>query len=204
VGNTNGEVAAGLRVLAADEDQDALRRTAVVLDTLGHEVIASAVDLAEATEAIAREDPDVSVVLVHDDDEHALGLIEQINEFASGPVVALIAQEQPDFLRRAAERGIDAYARGLDAEALQGALEIALQRHGDRTRLETKVEQLETALERRAIIERAKGIIMERHGIGEREAFDMIRAHARANSRPVVEVARAVSDGHALLRSGGE
>ncbi|MBI5106363.1 MAG: ANTAR domain-containing protein [Solirubrobacterales bacterium] len=65
--------------------------------------------------------------------------------------------------------------------------------------METKVEQLEGALERRAIIERAKGIVMERHAVGEREAFELLRSHARATSRPVVEVARAVADGHALL-----
>jgi response regulator NasT len=49
------------------------------------------------------------------------------------------------------------------------------------------------------VIERAKGILMERHGIGEREAFDRVRAHARSQNQTVVAVARAVSDGHALL-----
>jgi response regulator NasT len=190
-------------VLAADEDEGALRQTAAVLDDLGHEVIASAIDLAEATEAIAREDPDVSVVLVHDDDEHALELIEQINTFASGPVIALIARDQPGFLHRAAERGIDAYTRGLDPAGLQGALEVALHRHAERTSLQTKVEQLETALERRALIERAKGILMERHGIDDRDAFDRLRAHARSHNTAVVDVARAVAAGHALLPAGG-
>jgi response regulator NasT len=193
----------GLRVLAADEDYEALARTADVLHRLGHSVTSSAVDLAEATEAIAREDPDISVVLVHDDDEHALDLIEEITAFSRGPVIALLAREHPDFLARAAERGVDAYTRGLDPNALQGAIEVAMRRHAEQSRLETKVAQLEHALDRRAVIERAKGILMERHGIAEREAFDRLRRHARESNRSVVELARAVSDGHGLLSRNG-
>ena len=84
-------------------------------------------------------------------------------------------------------------------ETLQGALEVALRRHAEAEELTEKVEQLETALERRAVIERAKGILMERHGLDDRAAFDLLRDHARTNRRKVVQVARAVTDGHALL-----
>ncbi len=65
--------------------------------------------------------------------------------------------------------------------------------------LSAQVGRLEGALDRRATIERAKGIIMERHGVDERAAFDLLRSHARANSRTVVDTARAVVDGHGLL-----
>src|SRR5207253_7923632 len=83
----------GLRILAADEDRVALQRTADVLRGLGHHVTATAVDLAEATEAVAREDPDLSVVVAHNDDQHALGLIDEIGAFARGPVIVLLAHD---------------------------------------------------------------------------------------------------------------
>jgi AmiR/NasT family two-component response regulator len=194
----------GLRILAADEDQLALRRTAALLGELGHDVTATAVDLAQVTEAIAREDPQLSVVVVHHDDEHALDLVEELNAFASGPVIALLANEDADFARRAAERGIYAAVRDGDPEALQSAIEIALRRHAETLRLVEQVDRLESALERRAVIERAKGILMERHGVGDREAFDRMRAHARSNNRTVVDVAGAVTEGHALLGAGGD
>jgi response regulator NasT len=203
LGDHDGAARDGLRVLAADEDHDALAETASVLETLGHHVTSSAVDLAEATEAIAREDPDISVVLVHDDDEHALDLIEEITSFSRGPVIALLSREEPGFLARAAERGVDAYTRGLDGDSLQGAIEVAMRRHAEQQRLQTKVEQLEHALDRRGVIERAKGILMERHAIDEREAFNRLRHHARDNNRSVVDVARAVAEGHALLARNG-
>jgi response regulator NasT len=189
----------GLRVLAADEDEAALRETAGVLRELGHEVTELAVGTTEVAEAIAREDPDASVVVVHRDDEHALGLIDEILAFSSGPVVALLENEDPDFVRAAADRGIHAYARPISPDAVQSALEVAIRRHAEQTRLTEAVDQLENALERRAVIERAKGILMERHSIDERAAFELLRSKARSSNRPVVELARAVLDGHALL-----
>jgi AmiR/NasT family two-component response regulator len=194
----------GLRILAADEDQEALERTSQILERLGHDVTATAVDLAQVTEAIAREDPELSVVLVHNDDEHALDLVEEITAFAGGPIIALVADEDPEFVRRAAERGIYASVRDGDPEALQSAIEIALRRHADTRRLTEQVDRLESALERRALIERAKGILMERHGLSDRLAFDRLRSHARSNNRTVVDVAASVTDGHALLGSSGD
>jgi response regulator NasT len=193
-----------LKILAADEDQKALARTAQMLGALGHDVTATAVDLAQVTEAIAREEPELSVVVVHRDDEHALELIEEISAFAAGPVIALLAEEDAGFARRAAERGIYAAVRDGDPAAIQSAIEIALRRHKETERLVEQVGKLEGALERRAVIERAKGILMERHGIGDREAFDRMRAHARSHNRTVVDVAAAVTDGHALLGAATE
>lgn len=193
------EEATGLRVLAADEDEAALARTTASLTALGHQVTATAIDLAEATEAIAREDPDLAVVVAHEDDEHALQLIEEIGTFARGPVIALVADPTSEFAGRAAEHGIYACIREADEQALRDAIEVATRRHAEHARLEQQVERLESALERRAVIERAKGILMERHGIDDRRAFDRLRAHARSTNRTVVSVAAAVCDGHALL-----
>jgi AmiR/NasT family two-component response regulator len=49
------------------------------------------------------------------------------------------------------------------------------------------------------VIERAKGILMERHAVDERAAFELLRDHARAQNRRVVEIALTVSEGHGLL-----
>jgi AmiR/NasT family two-component response regulator len=87
----------------------------------------------------------------------------------------------------------------MDPESIQGAIEVAVRRYREARHLHEKVDQLESALERRGVIERAKGILMERHGVGERQAFEMMRDHSRATNRRVVEVAQAVLDGHALL-----
>jgi response regulator NasT len=182
-------------VLVADEDHEALRRLETTLRELGHEVAAFAIQVSEVAAKVVGEDPDVSMVVLHVDDDHALALIEEISAYATGPVIALTLREDPEFVARAADRGIDAYARPQTADAIQSAIELALRRHAELARLETKVEQLEGALERRAVIERAKGILMERHQVDQRIAFERLRTHARANRRRVVDVAREVSEG---------
>jgi len=188
-----------LRVLIADEDESALRKLHAVLAELGHEVTPYAVSVQDAVELIARDDPQVAIVVVHKDDEHALALIGEAVEYASGPVIAQLPDADVDFLSRAAERGISAYVESMDPESVQGAIEVAVRRYREARSLHEKVDQLEGALQRRGVIERAKGILMERHGVGERQAFELLRDHSRTSGRRVVEVAQAVLDGHALL-----
>ena len=189
-----------LRVLLADEDKSALERLAGVLDGLGHEVVPFAVSVQEAIDLIAREDPDLAIVVVHHDDQHGLALIGETVEFASGPVIVhLRAGDGLDVVARAADLGIAAYLDSSEPQDVQATIEVALRRYREEERLSRKIDQLETALARRATIERAKGILMERHQLDEREAFERLREHARAGSRRVVDVAQAVLDGHALL-----
>jgi response regulator NasT len=191
---------AGLRVLAADEDRDALAVTAEQLEELGHEVTALAVGVREAAEQILSEEPDLAVVVLHDDAEHALELIDEISEYSTAPVIAVAGDPDASFVKAAAERGIDAVAAPAGPQTIQAAIEVAMRRSAERRALADQVDQLETALARRAVIERAKGILMERFGIDEREAFERLRGHARSQSRTVVAVAQAVNDGHPLLR----
>jgi AmiR/NasT family two-component response regulator len=188
-----------LTVLLADEDERALKRLGEVLQRLGHEVTPFAVSPMEATELIAREDPDLTIVVVHRDDEHALALIGEAVEYTSGPVIAQTRNGDVQFIARAAERGISAWIESSGPEQVQGAIEVALRRYEEAAKLQEKVEQLETALERRTRIERAKGVLMERHAIDERRSFELLREHARSSGRRVVDVAQSVLDGHALL-----
>ena len=189
----------GMKVLLADQDEGALRIAAALVRDLGHEVTELAVGVEEAAEVIARKGPDLSIVVVYEDDGFALDLIEEITEYARGPVIAMVAKEEPEFVSAAAKRGIYAYAREGMADSIQSAIEVAVRRHAEKQELAEQVERLETALERRALIERAKGILMERHNIGEREAFDRLRDHARSRNRTVVDVSASVAEGHALL-----
>jgi AmiR/NasT family two-component response regulator len=187
------------RVLAADEDRDALDETVRVLEGLGHQVTACAVSVREAAEMITADEPDLAVVVLHDDEQHALDLIDEISEYSSGPVIALMRRDDPEFVSLAAARGLDAVAAPATPDSIQSAIEVAMRRRAEHRALVEQVDQLESALDRRAVIARAKGLLMERHAVSEREAFERLRSHARSQNQTVVAVARAVSDGHALL-----
>jgi response regulator NasT len=198
VGDINAERA--LKVLLADEDAGALKVLAGQVRSLGHTPTEIAVDLSAAADAIARDDPDLTIVAVYRHDGRALDLIEEVNAYSTGPVIALLDREDAGFVAAAAERGIFAYARQETAESIQGAIEVAMRRWREQHALHEQVERLEGALHRRALIERAKGILMERHDVNDRAAFELLREHARSNNRTVVDVSSAVAEGHALLR----
>jgi AmiR/NasT family two-component response regulator len=189
-----------LRILLANEREEELRALGDVLGGLGHEVTPFAVSVQEAIELIAREEPDVAFVVLDGDDEHGLALISETVEYASGPVLVSVRQSQsPRTIAQAAEMGIAGYVDSWAPEDVQGAIDVALHRHREERRLNEKVEQLESALDRRAVIERAKGILMERHSVDDRRAFELLRDTARSGGRRVVDVAQGVLDGHALL-----
>jgi response regulator NasT len=187
--------ARGLKVLAADEDRAALETLTQALEGIGHDVIGEAVAISEVTDLVAQYDPDVSIVVVHDDLEHALQLVTETVTFASGPVMLVVDEPEPWFAAEAAERGIHGMARK-EITDIQSAIEIALRRHADVEALAEKVDQLEGALARRAMIERAKGILMERHGIDQLTAFERLRQEARRRSIKVVALAAQVVGDH--------
>jgi len=140
----------------------------------------------------ARERPDVALVGLGASSDHALELIERIVKEATCPVIVLIHAAHPEFVREASKRGVFAYITDGDAAALQNNIDIVLRRFAE-------FHDLEGAFGRRATIERAKGILMERHSVAEDAAFELLRAHARSSNRKLVDVATAVADGHALL-----
>ena len=183
----------GLRVLVADEDTKALDGAAAILKSLGHQVVARATSPDSVAALISKDEPDVAMVKLHSDDEHALELIEELLDVCGCAVVALLDREDPDFVARAAERGIIAYAQPVDPETVKSSLEIAVRRFAELNELSSAVGDLEDAIGRRATIERAKGILMERHGVSDQEAFEMLRAEARSNNRRVYDVASEVA-----------
>ena len=184
-----------LRILLADEQQDRLDRVAEIVRDAGHEVIARTIHIGVAAEAAAETDPDVAIVAPGESDEHALELIARLVEDAACPVVVFLEKDDPALLRDAARLGVFGHVTDGDADELQASLEIALRRYAE-------LRDLAEAFYRRATVERAKGVLMERHDVGEQEAFDLMRRQARSRHERVVDIARAVLGGHALLPRG--
>ena len=181
-----------LRVLIANERKDRLAIIASIVAALGHEVIAREIEVEDVGAVTARERPDVALVGLGESSEHALELVDKIVHEATCPVIALIHAPDPDFVKEASKRGAFAYITDADAKDWQSSIDIVLRRFSE-------YHDLEGAFGRRAITERAKGILMERHSIDEPGAFELLREHARSTNRKLVDVASAVVDGHRLL-----
>lgn len=181
-----------LRVLIANERKDRLALVAASVVALGHEVIAREVEVEDVGEVTARERPDVALVGLGKSSEHALDLIDKIVREAACPVIVLIHARDPKFVREASKRGVFAHISDADVEDWQSSIDIVLRRFSE-------YHDLEGAFGRRAVTERAKGILMERHSVDEAAAFEMLRDQSRATNRKLVDLAVAVVDGHRLL-----
>lgn len=181
-----------LRVLIANERKDRLALVAPIVAALGHEVIAREIDVEDVGPVTARERPDVALVGPGESSEHALGLIDKIVREAACPVIALLHAPDPAFVKEASKRGVFAHISDADVEDWQSSIDIVLRRFAE-------YHDLQGAFGRRALTERAKGILMERHSVSERSAFEMLREHSRIDNRKLIDLAAAVVDGHRLL-----
>ena len=181
-----------LRILVADGRDEVLGEVARTVTGLGHDVVGQA-SLGDVAALTASLRPDAAIVIVGESSAHALDLIGRIVTEASCPVIAILDVEDEAFIREAARRGIFAYiTMGREAAALQSSLDVVLSRFAE-------YHGLEGAFARRAITERAKGILMERHAIDEKEAFLMLRDEARRTNRKITDVAEAVALSATLL-----
>jgi AmiR/NasT family two-component response regulator len=181
-----------LRVLIANEREERIALVTTLVMELGHVVVAGSTNVAEVGELTAHEYPDVALVGLGTSSAHALELIERIVHEADCPVIAVLEGRDARFVSEAAKRGVFAYIVDGSHEELQSALEITLLRFAE-------YHNLQGAFGRRAQTERAKGILMERYHLEERQAFEMLRDHARQRGQKLVDVAQAVLDGHLLL-----
>jgi response regulator NasT len=185
-----------LRCLIANESDRELQALATMIRALGHEVVAEELDFITVGPAALRLQPDIALVCPGEHIDHALGMIERIVREAVCPVVLVgIPATQP--LHQASKLGVFGYVSNDDAaEAWRMSMDIARRRFDD-------YHNLEGAFVRRAVIEQAKGILMERHRVDDAAAYDLLREHARSTNGKLVDVAHAVIGGHRLLPGAG-
>lgn len=181
-----------LRILIANERKDRLERIAEIVAQLGHEVISKELEVAEVAAATQREHPDLAFVGLGVSAEHALEMISEIVREASCPVIALLEAVEPRWVNEAAKRGIFAYIVDGNPTEMQSAIEITLRRYAE-------YASLEGAFARRAVIERAKGIIMAQQAIDEGRAFELLRSQSQRSGKKLFDVAQAVLDSYLLL-----
>jgi AmiR/NasT family two-component response regulator len=185
-----------LRVLIADGTAERLGHVTSAVRLLGHELVGAGSSLEDVGQATATELPDVALVIVGEESERALDVIRTIVREAACPVIAILDVQDRRFIDRAARLGIFSHLVHVDdPEEMQSAMDISLQRFAE-------YHALEGAFGRRAVTERAKGILMERHGIDEQRAFQLIREEARHSNTKMVDIAASILASHRLLSSG--
>jgi two-component system, response regulator PdtaR len=181
-----------LQVLIANERDEHLDALTGVVEQLGHEIVARGIDLKDVGPLSRQQRADVALVALGLDRKHALDTISEIVEEAACPVIAILDSADPAYVNEAAKRGVFAYLI-MDDEPneLETALEITLRRFAE-------FNVLQGAFGRRAIIEQAKGILMERHALTADDAYALLKSHSQRSGQKLIDIAEAVTQTHLL------
>ena len=185
-----------LQVLIANERDDRLERISAIVEGLGHEIVARGLDIGDVGPLSRSTGAEVALVGLGLDGEHALEQISAIVHEAACPVIALLDAKDPSYVHQAAKRGVFAFVvlDGDDSGELETALDITLRRFAE-------FRNLQGAFGRRATIEQAKGILMERNGIDAEAAFALLKSHSQQSGQKLIDVAQAITQTHLLLPS---
>ena len=182
-----------MRVLVAEDETIIRLDLRDLLERSGFEVCAEARDGEEAVELARSEQPDIAIMDVKmpklDGSEAARRILDE----RPIPIVMLTAYGQDELVSRAVEAGVFGYlVKPFREQDLVPAIHTARARHEELAALREEAESLAEALAARKAIERAKGLLMQKEGLTEPEAFARLRRASQISGRPLKVVADAL------------
>jgi response regulator NasT len=181
------------RVLIAEDETIIRMDLRELLERSGFEVCAEARDGEEAVALARSERPDVAIMDVKMPKLDGIEAARRILDERPIPIVMLTAYGQQELVSRAVEAGVFGYlVKPFREQDLLPAIETARARHDELAALREEAESLTEALAARKAIERAKGLLMEKEGLSEQDAFARLRKASQVSGRPLRVVAEAV------------
>ncbi|HEX2495892.1 MAG TPA: response regulator [Gaiellaceae bacterium] len=182
-----------MRILIAEDETIIRLDLRNLLEDAGHEVCAEARDGAEAVELAREHGPELAILDVKMPRLDGIEAARRILEEHPIPIVMLTAYGQDELVSRAVEAGVFGYLVKPFREAdLLPAIATARARHEELTELREEADSLAEALAARKAIERAKGLLMQRDGLTEGEAFKRLRKASQLSGKPLKVVAEAL------------
>jgi two-component system, response regulator PdtaR len=164
-----------------------------MLERAGYTVVAEARDGAEAVALAESEQPDLALLDVKMPELDGIEAARRILERRPIPVVMVTAFSQRELVQRAVEAGVFGYlVKPFQESDLVPAIATAQARHAELVAVRAESDSLRDALESRKLIERAKGLLMERDGLTEAEAFSRMRGAAQRTGRTLRDIAEAM------------
>src|SRR5262245_7930986 len=117
----------------------------------------------------------------------------QVSRVVKRPVAMFVDQSDSTMIQASVDAGVSAYiVDGLKKERIKSILDLCISRFNAFSRLQTELEQTKNALEDRKVIDRAKGILMNRKNMTEAQAYDLLRRTAMNENKKIAEIAQSV------------
>lgn len=186
-------MADSLRVLIADDE--ALHNLALTsqLDTLGHQVVATAANGKEAVDLAREYKPDLVFLDIRMPVMTGPEAAHRITSERPVPIIILSAYSDTRTVDEATRSPIFHYlVKPVDPDDIAPAIAVARARFEDWLDARRQRDQLEVKLEERKLIERAKGLLMDTRNLSEREAYRFLQKTSQDKNTPMVELARKI------------
>jgi response regulator NasT len=191
----------GARILIADDESLIRLDLREMLVELGYDIVGEAGDGRSALELARKLRPDLVIMDIRMPGVDGISAAEELTRERIAPVVLLTAYSDQGLVERAKDAGVVGYVvKPFRQTELMPVIELSLTRFEEFRSLEREVGDLKEALETRKLVERAKGVLMEVHGLREAEAFHRIRKTSMDTRKSMKEVAEAVLLTHELER----
>ncbi len=184
-----------LRIAVADDEPLMRRWYENTLTKLGHQVVVSASDGEEVVQQCRRERPDLLISDIKMPNMDGLAAAEKIREDVPIPIILVSAHHDPEFVDRALQSHVLAYlVKPIKQPDLETAITLVMRRFQEFRVLQQQADSLTKTLEDRKLIERAKGILMQRVGLDEPAAFKRLQKISQDKNQKLVDAARTIID----------
>lgn len=185
-------------LLIADDDRVILFSLAEGLRTAGYTVI-EAGSGERAIELCGDITPDLAILDMRMRGLSGLDVAKWLKENTGTPFLFLSAYDDRETVDNAAAAGALGYLiKPVDVPQILPAIRAALMRGAEIRQLRETEKNLTYALDSNREISVAMGILMERHGIGQQDAFEKLRSAARGQRRKTAEIAADIISGKML------
>jgi len=194
--------ASHLSILIIDENRI---RASIIEDGLreaGHDRVAVLHDVNQVARTIQATDPDVIVIDLENPQRDTLEHFFSLSRAVQRPIAMFVDRSDGAMIEKSVEAGVSAYVvDGLRKERVKPILDMAISRFHAFSKLRQELAEVRSELEDRKLIDRAKGILMKTRGIGEAEAYALLRSTAMNQNRKLVEIAQSLITAADLLGS---
>ena len=149
---------------------------------------------------IAQLQPDLIIVDAESDARDALEHVVMATRDERRPIVMFTNDNDTSNVKAAVAAGVSAYiVAGLAAERIRPILDVAMARFQHEQELRRELADVRTELSQRKLIDKAKGLLMQRQGLSEQQAYDKLRKAAMDRGLKLAEVAQRILDAAELL-----
>ncbi len=181
------------RIILAEDDSVIRMDLKEELQRQGYLVVGEVGDGESAVNLTRELRPDLVVMDIRMPEMDGISAAEILTREKLAPVVLLTAFSDEELIERARNAGVVHYVtKPWRSSDLKPAIEIALSRFGEFREMESRVKDLEDHLATRKVVEKAKGVLMQKHGITEQEAFRRIQKASMNNRKSMKDVAEAI------------